>query len=254
MNGLKRRLRKRSGTEVFNSFTDYSNRFRQRFGIRQPEALELFYQTVSMKSVGNLTEFVRERMLGRTDIGDSIEGLVTSYADATAAHLAVQKARKQLEVLDPLMADDRSLEKVAAEITARQQLLTEVPRYFLRLRLHHHQQQLSRAQADWQSNQTERGRLAHELTDRQATRDNLRRALDGHSLQQRMLPLKHKIEELTRERDYPPPPGRPLRHRPPGTGHRRPRCRVARTPHGRGILHPPPRRRRGTLRCRRAAA
>ncbi|MGB3547813.1 MAG: ATP-binding protein [Saprospiraceae bacterium] len=201
VNGLKRRLRKRAGTEVFNSFTDYSNRFRQRFGIRQPEALELFYQTVSMKSVGNLTEFVRERMLGRTDIGDSIEGLVTSYADATAAHLAVQKARKQLEVLDPLMADDRSLEKVAAEITARQQLLTEVPRYLLRLRLHYHQQQLSRAQTDWQANLTRRGRLSHQLTDRQATRDNLRRALDGHSLQQRMLPLKLKIEELTRERD-----------------------------------------------------
>ena len=41
----------------------YSAAFRRRFGLANEQALELFHQTISMKSVGNLTSFVREQML-----------------------------------------------------------------------------------------------------------------------------------------------------------------------------------------------
>ncbi len=36
---------------------------RRLLGIRSEQAMELFHQTVSMKSVGNLTDFVRSHML-----------------------------------------------------------------------------------------------------------------------------------------------------------------------------------------------
>ena len=41
----------------------YGARLRRRLGIDNEQALELFHQTVSMKSVGNLTDFVRRHML-----------------------------------------------------------------------------------------------------------------------------------------------------------------------------------------------
>jgi uncharacterized protein YPO0396 len=62
--GLRKQLRKQTGVELFDNFKAYAGRFRRLFGIQQEQALELFYQTVSMKSVGNLTEFVRSHMRG----------------------------------------------------------------------------------------------------------------------------------------------------------------------------------------------
>ena len=48
--------------------------FRRRFGIDNEQALELFHQTVSMKSVGNLTDFVRSHMLEPFDVAPRIAG------------------------------------------------------------------------------------------------------------------------------------------------------------------------------------
>ena len=55
---LRKRLRA-AKVDVDDSFPPYGAQLRRRFGIASDQALELFHQTVSMKSVGNLTDFVR---------------------------------------------------------------------------------------------------------------------------------------------------------------------------------------------------
>ena len=60
---LRKRLRASRDVELFDSFPPYGAAFRRRFGIDNEQAMDLFHQTVSMKSVGNLTDFVREHML-----------------------------------------------------------------------------------------------------------------------------------------------------------------------------------------------
>ena len=99
---IKSLLKTLPGTEVFDTFKDYSTRFRQEFGLRSEQALDLFYQAVSMKSVGNLTEFVRVHMLERTDVNDRIQELCTSFEDLNKAHEAILDARKQISQLSPL--------------------------------------------------------------------------------------------------------------------------------------------------------
>ena len=64
---LKKRLRK-SGATLFDTFPPYGALFRRLFGGLGEQALELFLQTVSMKSVGNLTDFVRHHMLEPFDV------------------------------------------------------------------------------------------------------------------------------------------------------------------------------------------
>lgn len=68
INGLRKKLRA-MGCELNDSFPPYGAWFRRRFGIEHEQALELFHQTVSMKSVGNLTDFVRSHMLEPFDVG-----------------------------------------------------------------------------------------------------------------------------------------------------------------------------------------
>nr|VFJ43573.1 MAG: Uncharacterized protein YPO0396 [Candidatus Kentron sp. FM]VFJ44357.1 MAG: Uncharacterized protein YPO0396 [Candidatus Kentron sp. FM]VFK06229.1 MAG: Uncharacterized protein YPO0396 [Candidatus Kentron sp. FM] len=102
---LKKRLKAKSGLQVFESFPPYGAAFRRRFGIETEQAIELFHQTVSMKSVGNLTGFVRTHMLEPFDVGSRIKALVAHFDDLTRAHEAVLKARRQIELLNPLITD-----------------------------------------------------------------------------------------------------------------------------------------------------
>lgn len=101
---LRTRLRK-SGVQVLDTFKAYSAEFCRRFGIDGDQALELFHQTVSMKSVGNLTDFVRHHMLEPFDVKSRIDGLITHFDDLNRAHVAVLKAKHQVELLTPLVAD-----------------------------------------------------------------------------------------------------------------------------------------------------
>src|SRR5215831_5546983 len=105
INALRKRLRKLSHLELFESFPPYGAAFRRRFGIDSEQALDLFNQTVSMKAVGDLTDFVRTHMLEPFPVEDRIQHMIAHFEDLTRAHEAVVKARKQIERLTPIVAD-----------------------------------------------------------------------------------------------------------------------------------------------------
>ena len=113
--GLRKKLRT-SGAEAFESFPPYGAWFRRRFGIEHEQALELFHQTVSMKSVGNLTDFVRSHMLEPFDVGGRIEALIRHFDDLDRAHQAVLKAKRQVALLTPLVEDGHRHNGLVAQI------------------------------------------------------------------------------------------------------------------------------------------
>jgi len=113
--GLRKKLRA-SGCELHDSFPPYGAWFRRRFGIEHEQALELFHQTVSMKSVGNLTDFVRSHMLEPFDVGIRIDALLGHFDDLDRAHQAVLKAKRQIELLVPLVENGRQYGEVKAAI------------------------------------------------------------------------------------------------------------------------------------------
>ncbi|AYH44303.1 ATP-binding protein [Azoarcus sp. DN11] len=112
---LRKRLRGQ-GAEVQDSFPPYAAWFRRRFGIENDQALELFHQTVSMKSVGNLTDFVRGHMLEPFEVAPRIQALIGHFDDLNRAHQAVLKAQQQVDLLTPLVADCRRHGALAAEV------------------------------------------------------------------------------------------------------------------------------------------
>ncbi len=112
---LRKKLRN-AGCELSDSFPPYGAWFRRRFGIEHEQALELFHQTVSMKSVGNLTDFVRSHMLEPFEVGARIEALIRHFDDLDRAHQAVLKVKRQLELLKPLVDDGRRHAELVAEV------------------------------------------------------------------------------------------------------------------------------------------
>jgi uncharacterized protein YPO0396 len=107
LNGLRRRLRA-DGATVVDTYPKYGTAMRRLLGIGSEQALDLFHQTVSMKSVGKLDDFVREHMLEPSDAADRVAGIITHFENLTVAHDAVTRARDQLAALTPIakMADE----------------------------------------------------------------------------------------------------------------------------------------------------
>ncbi len=113
LNDLRRRLRD-GGVDLHDDFPRYAERVRRLLGIRSPQAMELFHQTVSMKSVGNLNEFVRNHMLEPVDAAQRVADIVGHFEDLTKAHDAVKRAREQLEALEPLVATSQKYDEAIA--------------------------------------------------------------------------------------------------------------------------------------------
>jgi uncharacterized protein YPO0396 len=130
---LRKKLRG-GGCELFDSFPPYGAWFRRRFGIEHEQALELFHQTVSMKSVGNLTDFVRSHMLEPFDVGSRIEALIRHFDDLDRAHQAVLKAKRQVELLAPLVDDGQRHLALLAEIQGWRDGRDALRPYFARLK------------------------------------------------------------------------------------------------------------------------
>jgi len=114
---LKKRLRAIAGVTLHDSFPPYGAEFRRRFGIASEQAMDLFHQTVSMKSVGNLTEFVREHMLEPFPVQPRIDALISHFDDLNRAHESVLKAKAQIEHLLPLTDSCERHAALVSEVT-----------------------------------------------------------------------------------------------------------------------------------------
>ncbi|HEY5304456.1 MAG TPA: ATP-binding protein [Acidimicrobiales bacterium] len=128
-NALKRRLRD-GGARVYDGFSEYGRDFRRRLGIESEQAMELFHQTVSMKAVDNLNDFVRSHMLEPFDTKSHIATLIEHFDNLTQAHDAVLRARSQLELLQPLVVDLASHEQLLNEHADFEAQLAALPMYF----------------------------------------------------------------------------------------------------------------------------
>ena len=131
---LRKKLRG-LGVELHDSFPPYAAWFRRRFGIENDQALELFHQTVSMKSVGNLTDFVRSHMLEPFEVGPRLHALIGHFDDLNRAHQAVLKTQQQVELLTPLIADCARHNALVAEVDRLRECRDNLRPHFASLKL-----------------------------------------------------------------------------------------------------------------------
>lgn len=95
-------------TELYNSFKEYAARFSDLFGLKD-KALSLFSQTVGIKVLGDLTNFIRQEMLEESDAEEQFKSLYEHYSDLLISHKAIQKDEKQLELLAPIVGYKETL-------------------------------------------------------------------------------------------------------------------------------------------------
>lgn len=199
---LRKRLRATAGVTLHDSFPTYGADFRRRFGIGSEQAMDLFHQTVSMKSVGNLTEFVREHMLEPFPVQPRIDALITHFDDLNRAHEAVLKARAQIERLQPLTADCNRHAALVQQVDALRGCRDALRPWFAHLK----GELLDKRIANWGLDEERAGarlaQLAHERRTQARTRDELTAAISangGNRIEQIRAEIA-RIEESKKER------------------------------------------------------
>lgn len=196
---LRKRLRAAQQVEIFDSFPPYGAALRRRFGIGNEQALELFNQTVSLKSVGNLTEFVRGHMLEPFPVEDRIRQLIAHFDDLDRAHRAVKKARAQIEALDPLVADAARHGEATAEVDELRTCREALRPWFAQLKSELLTERIERLDAEIEqlAARIENGTVKRRTLE--AERDEVRQAIRDNG-GDRLERLKAEIDRLAQTR------------------------------------------------------
>ena len=200
INKLKKRLRNKQA-HISSTFREYSTLFRRFFGIQNEQALDLFYQTVSMKSVGNLTDFVRLHMLEKNDVESQLDELLRGFDNLNRLHEAVLKARQQIEQLSPLCEDLNRHEKLQSTIQSLRDAREALASWFARF-----QQELLHTQIEKLNKQSQQlvhriekvNKLIQSLRDKE---DDLHRSIEdqgGRRLREIEREIQHFLQEVTR--------------------------------------------------------
>ncbi|OGU64167.1 MAG: hypothetical protein A2W30_02590 [Ignavibacteria bacterium RBG_16_36_9] len=132
---LKKKLNVNENTKLYDQFIDYSAAFRKIFGSLSEKALDLFNQTVAIKVIGDLNDFLRNYMLEKLDVNEKINELKKNYVDLTKSYEAIQKAEKQSQQLKPLVDESNLFEKLSSEIKESENCLRIVSAFFSKIKI-----------------------------------------------------------------------------------------------------------------------
>ncbi len=199
---LRKKLRG-LGAEVFDSFPPYGAWFRRRFGIENEQALDLFHQTVSMKSVGNLTDFVRGHMLEAFEVAPRITALIGHFDDLNRAHEAVLKAKRQVELLSPLVADAERHASLVANVEELRACREALRPWFAGRKLGLLEKRIASLADEWARQDAQVRRIEGRRDAQRAEESELRRSIadnGGDRLERLAVEIRRKDEER-RQRD-----------------------------------------------------
>ena len=114
-------------TVFYDSFEKYRIKFSESFGLRSEKALKLFSQIIGLKVLGNLTDFIRENMLERTNADTEFQNLEMNYTNLIQSERLILKTKKQIELLEPIIEMGKKLEEANKELERLSSLRDAVP-------------------------------------------------------------------------------------------------------------------------------
>lgn len=135
----KKRLRQRYGKTgakelvlFFDGPKEYAAALRAEFGMRSEKAHTLFSQTIGLKVLGNLDEFVRGQMLEEGDGEVEFQKLRAHFGKLRDAHRAIEKAAEQIRLLTPVRTASEELTKHKLELHTNENHQAALPLWFAR--------------------------------------------------------------------------------------------------------------------------
>lgn len=197
---LKKRLRKMEAVTLHDNFPAYGDDFRRRMGLGSEQALDLFYQTVSMKAVSNITEFVRCHMLEDPDIEPRIIELCRLFDNLNAAHESVLKAEGQISRLTPLVHNCNTHEQLTAGVAESERLRAALPAWIAQKKYGLLEDMISRFNLDILRLEDEAGQQQAAIDQYHGQLSDLKQAIADNG-GRRIEEIKGHLSQLEKERE-----------------------------------------------------
>jgi uncharacterized protein YPO0396 len=113
----------RKQIEWFDAASKYAQQLVHVLGMQSVQALQLFNQTVGIKVLGNLDEFIRTHMLEPRNMEESFQDLKKHLATLLDAQRNIEKAEEQIKLLQPIEQHFVAFNKLKNDIEVTEQLL-----------------------------------------------------------------------------------------------------------------------------------
>jgi uncharacterized protein YPO0396 len=106
----------RKQVEWFDAASRYAQRMVETLGMQSMQALQLFNQTVGIKVLGNLDEFIRQHMLEPRNMEEEFQDLKKQLSTLLDAQRNIEKAEEQIRMLQPLREHYESFQLLETSI------------------------------------------------------------------------------------------------------------------------------------------
>lgn len=187
-------------TEIYDSFKDYAARFSDLFGLKD-KALSLFNQTVGIKVLGDLTNFIRQEMLEEADGEEQFKSLFNHYSDLLISHKAIQKDEKQLELLEPIIKNKAELISVKLKKSTLDFIEEQMPFYLGKIEYDLLDSHIQKIEEQTETVQQEEKLIRAEVESLETAKDQLVAQRAAMNIDSQISILKKDIEAETEKRN-----------------------------------------------------
>ncbi len=186
--------------EFLDTAGKYADRLVKHFGMRSDKALSLFNQTVGIKVLGNLDQFIRLNMLEPQEVEEEFQKLKENYETLLDAHRQIEKATEQAKLLTPirdLAQRVKELEQQLVQLKGHMETLHVYVNHRLQGFLADEIQKQTRNLESLEHNLQETGRRLETYEDRQA---DLRADIEKDETGRRLKDIEKELKQKEREK------------------------------------------------------
>ncbi|MCS3797920.1 ATP-binding protein [Niastella sp. OAS944] len=186
----------RKQIEWFDAASKYAQQLVHVLGMQSVQALQLFNQTVGIKVLGNLDEFIRMHMLEPRNMEESFQDLKKHLATLLDAQRNIEKAEEQIRLLTPVEQHFKAYNTLKNDIEQSEQLLqtARIWNSFTRNELLHQAIEENNATIKDIQQKQQHVKLTYEQL--QEEERVIKNQIDQNKAGQRMQNLEKEVQEL----------------------------------------------------------
>jgi len=197
-----RSLKRQYNTKIddFDSFPKYATTFQRLFGMKSDKALTLFNQTVGMKVLGNLDEFIRTNMLEESTAEADFGKLMDNYQTLLMSYQALEKARIQLDLLKPINDFNEKYQSLVSDLEMLMSQKRLLEPWFTQQQIGLWEKEIERQDREGNRLIKKLGEHEQELVDAVDKRIQLEVSIGNNQVDQQIKSLERDIKDAEKSR------------------------------------------------------
>eukprot|EP00913_Durusdinium_trenchii_P013432 g12613.t1 len=117
------------GFRVTKTFLEFERWFARKAKIK-PNAMAVFNQTVAVKDIERLNDFIREHMLERRNWSEKVNRLLGHFTQLSEAHQSLIRVRQQFELLEPVARVGTDYQQQAEQFEQAERQMSAIDAFF----------------------------------------------------------------------------------------------------------------------------